>query len=632
MTSSTTHHTFHMSKKQQAALALAALGVVYGDIGTSPLYTMKEVFAGNHPIPLTPENILGILSLILWSLIIVVSIKYVVFIMRADNRGEGGIMALIALALHSAKGNPKQYRAIMLAGLLGAGMFYGDGMVTPAMSVLSALEGLTVATPAFQPFIIPMTLLVLFLLFFFQRRGTASVGALFGPVMMIWFSTLALMGLYNVAASPEVFRAINPLYGIRFLVENRGIAIVAMGAVVLSVTGAEALYADMGHFGSKPIRQAWFGFVLPSLVINYFGQGALLFADPSVVDNPFYHMAPDWLLFPLVGLATLATVIASQAVISGAFSVSRQAMQLGFLPRFEVQYTSEKQQGQVYLPGVNWGLFCAVAILVLGFRSSSNIAAAYGIAVTGDMVITSILATVVAAKVWGWGWIRAGLLFTCFLAVELVFLTANILKIPDGGWFPLVAGMAVFVLMTTWKRGRQLLSDRLKGERLELALFLDSLASSMPTRVAGTSVFLNADPKGVPHALLHNLMHNKVLHERVVLVSVQFFDVPYVPDIDRVEVRQLKENFWSVVIQYGFKDEPDIPVALSHCADSGLEFSPLETSYFIGRETLIPRLGSEMAFWREKIFIAMFRNASPATAFFNIPSNRVVELGTQVVL
>ena len=482
MTSSTTHHTFHMSKKQQAALALAALGVVYGDIGTSPLYTMKEVFAGNHPIPLTPENILGILSLILWSLIIVVSVKYVVFIMRADNRGEGGIMALIALALHSAKGNPKQYRAIMLAGLLGAGMFYGDGMVTPAMSVLSALEGLTVATPAFQPFIIPMTLLVLFLLFFFQRRGTASVGALFGPVMMIWFSTLALMGLYNVAASPEVFRAINPLYGIRFLVENRGIAIVAMGAVVLSVTGAEALYADMGHFGSKPIRQAWFGFVLPSLVINYFGQGALLFADPSVVDNPFYHMAPDWLLFPLVGLATLATVIASQAVISGAFSVSRQAMQLGFLPRFEVQYTSEKQQGQVYLPGVNWGLFVAVVILVLGFKSTNNLAAAYGIAVTGDMVITSILATIVAAKTWGWGWPRAMGLFAVFLAVELTFLFANVLKIPDGGWFPLAAGSIVFLLMSTWKRGGQMLTERTSGEAIELESFIDALLVSMPSR------------------------------------------------------------------------------------------------------------------------------------------------------
>mgnify|MGYP000387860184 CR=1 FL=1 len=632
MTSSTTHHTFHMSKKQQAALALAALGVVYGDIGTSPLYTMKEVFAGNHPIPLTPENILGILSLILWSLIIVVSIKYVVFIMRADNRGEGGIMALIALALHSAKGNPKQYRAIMLAGLLGAGMFYGDGMVTPAMSVLSALEGLTVATPAFQPFIIPMTLLVLFLLFFFQRRGTASVGALFGPVMMIWFSTLALMGLYNVAASPEVFRAINPLYGIRFLVENRGIAIVAMGAVVLSVTGAEALYADMGHFGSKPIRQAWFGFVLPSLVINYFGQGALLFADPSVVDNPFYHMAPDWLLFPLVGLATLATVIASQAVISGAFSVSRQAMQLGFLPRFEVQYTSEKQQGQVYLPGVNWGLFVAVVILVLGFKSTNNLAAAYGIAVTGDMVITSILATIVAAKTWGWGWPRAMGLFAVFLAVELTFLFANVLKIPDGGWFPLAAGSIVFLLMSTWKRGGQMLTERTSGEAIELESFIDALLVSMPSRVPGNAVFMTSNNERVPNAMLHNLMHNKVLHERVLVVSVQVFDVPYVPEIDRVEIHKLKGDFYRVNVQYGFKDEPDIPAALALCESQGLPINMMETSFFLGRATLVPKHGSEMVFWREKLFVFMFRNASSATSFYKIPTNRVVELGTQVVL
>jgi KUP system potassium uptake protein len=621
-----------MSKKQQAALALAALGVVYGDIGTSPLYTMKEVFAGNHPIPLTPENILGILSLILWSLIIVVSIKYVVFIMRADNRGEGGIMALIALALHSAKGNPKQYRAIMLAGLLGAGMFYGDGMVTPAMSVLSALEGLTVATPAFQPFIIPMTLLVLFLLFFFQRRGTASVGALFGPVMMIWFSTLALMGLYNVAASPEVFRAINPLYGIRFLVENRGIAIVAMGAVVLSVTGAEALYADMGHFGSKPIRQAWFGFVLPSLVINYFGQGALLFADPSVVDNPFYHMAPDWLLFPLVGLATLATVIASQAVISGAFSVSRQAMQLGFLPRFEVQYTSEKQQGQVYLPGVNWGLFVAVVILVLGFKSTNNLAAAYGIAVTGDMVITSILATIVAAKTWGWGWPRAMGLFAVFLAVELTFLFANVLKIPDGGWFPLAAGSIVFLLMSTWKRGGQMLTERTSGEAIELESFIDALLVSMPSRVPGNAVFMTSNNERVPNAMLHNLMHNKVLHERVLVVSVQVFDVPYVPEIDRVEIHKLKGDFYRVNVQYGFKDEPDIPAALALCESQGLPINMMETSFFLGRATLVPKHGSEMVFWREKLFVFMFRNASSATSFYKIPTNRVVELGTQVVL
>ena len=626
------HDSRKKSRKQQAALALAALGVVYGDIGTSPLYTMKEVFAGIHPIPLVPENILGILSLILWSLIVVVSIKYVVFIMRADNRGEGGIMALIALALHGAKGNRKQQRMIMLAGLLGAGMFYGDGMVTPAMSVLSALEGLNVATPALQPFVIPLTLAILFFLFYFQRRGTASVGALFGPVMMVWFSTLGLMGLYNIAASLEVLKAVNPVYAIRFLIENRGVAVVAMGAVVLAVTGAEALYADMGHFGSRPIRQAWFGFVLPALVLNYFGQGALLLADPSVVDNPFYHMAPDWLLLPLVGLATLATVIASQAVISGAFSVSRQAMQLGFLPRFEVQYTSEKQQGQVYLPGVNWGLFVAVVILVLGFKSTNNLAAAYGIAVTGDMVITSVLATIVAAKSWGWGWPRAMALFALFLAVELTFLFANVLKIPDGGWFPLAAGATVFLLMSTWKRGGQMLTERTSGEAVEIESFIDALLVSMPSRVPGNAVFMTSNNERVPNAMLHNLMHNKVLHERVLVVSVQVFDVPYVPEIDRVEIHKLKGDFYRVNVQYGFKDKPDIPAALALCESQGLPVDMMETSFFLGRATLVPKHGSEMVFWREKLFVFMFRNASSATSFYKIPSNRVVELGTQVVL
>ncbi len=618
--------------KRLAVLALAALGVVYGDIGTSPLYAVKEVFAGNHPIPVNEANIFGSLSLFFWALIIVVSVKYVTFIMRADNRGEGGIMALIALALHDVQNKPKQAKAVMIVGILGAAMFYGDGMVTPAISVLSAVEGLEVATPALKSFVIPITLVVLFILFYVQRHGTALVGSFFGPVMLIWFSTLAALGLYNVVDHPAILMALNPLYGIEFLLENKAMALVAMGNVVLAVTGAEALYADMGHFGRKPIQRAWFAFVLPALVLNYFGQGALILAEPEAAKNPFFLSAPEWALYPLVALSTLATVIASQAVISGAFSVTRQAMQLGFMPRMEVQHTSEKEQGQIYLPAVNWGLMAAVMILVLGFRSSNNLAAAYGIAVTGDMVITSLLATVVAARTWGWGWGRAAALFACFLAVELIFLAANILKIPDGGWFPLVAGVFVFVLMTTWKRGRQLLSDRLKGERLELSLFLESLAASMPTRVAGTSVFLNADPKGVPHALLHNLMHNKVLHERVVLVSAQFYDVPFVPDIDRVEVHELRENFWSVVIQYGFKDDPDIPLALSMCAEAGLEFNPLDTSYFIGRETLIPRLGSDMAFWREKIFVAMFRNAGSATAFFKIPSNRVVELGTQVVL
>ena len=620
------------SKGTQAALALAALGVVYGDIGTSPLYVMKEVFAGNHPIPLTPENILGILSLIVWSLIIVVSIKYVVFIMRADNRGEGGIMALIALALSEAKGNPKRERAIMLAGLVGAGMFYGDGMVTPAISVLSALEGLDVATPAFRPYIIPVTLFILFGLFFFQRRGTASVGALFGPVMLLWFSTLAILGVFNLMANPGVIKALNPVYALSFLIDNRAIAIVAMGAVVLSVTGAEALYADMGHFGSKPIRQAWFAFVLPSLVLNYFGQGALLLADPSTVANPFYHLAPEWALYPLVGLSTAATVIASQAVISGAFSVTRQAMQLGFVPRFDVKFTSEHEQGQIYLPGVNWGLFFAVVILVLGFKSTNNLAAAYGIAVTGDMVITSILATVVAAKGWGWGWNKAIALFACFLTVELCFLFANILKIPDGGWFPLAAGALVFLIMSTWKRGTQLLAERLSGESIMLESFIDALMISMPVRVSGTAVFMTSSADHVPNSMLHNLMHNKVLHERVLVLSVKVFDVPYVPEIDRVEVHKLKADFYSVIVQYGFKDEPDIPQALTLCAQHGLEFEMMETSFFLGRATLIPKMHSSMALWRERLFIAMYRNASSATSFYKIPSNRVVELGTQVVL
>ncbi|HXE40017.1 MAG TPA: potassium transporter Kup [Azonexus sp.] len=629
---STQHHSGSLTGKRLAVLALAALGVVYGDIGTSPLYAVKEVFAGNHPIPVTQDNIYGSLSLFFWALIIIVSIKYVIFIMRADNRGEGGIMAMIALALHEAQGSPKQMKAIMIVGILGAAMFYGDGMVTPAMSVLSAVEGLEVATPAFKPFVIPITMVVLFGLFFVQRSGTAVVGAFFGPIMVVWFSVLALLGMYNIVEHPMILAALNPAYGIEFLLANKAMSLVAMGNVVLAVTGAEALYADMGHFGRKPIQRAWFAFVLPALALNYLGQGALILAEPEAAKNPFFHLAPDWALYPLVGLATVATVIASQAVISGAFSVTRQAMQLGFMPRMEVQHTSEKEAGQIYLPAVNWGLMVAVMILVLGFKSSNNLAAAYGIAVTGDMVITSVLATFVVARTWKWGWLRAVLLFSCFLSVELIFLAANILKIPDGGWFPLVAGMVVFILMTTWKRGRQLLSERLQGERLELTMFLDSLAASMPTRVFGTAVFLNADPKGVPHALLHNLMHNKVLHERVVLLSVQFFDVPYVPDIDRVEVRELKENFWSVTIHYGFKDEPNVPGALERCSTFGLEFSPLETSYFIGRETLIPRLGSDMAFWREKIFVAMFRNAGSATAFFQIPSNRVVELGTQVVL
>ncbi len=615
-----------------AGIALAALGVVYGDIGTSPLYAMKEVFAGNHPIPLNETNVLGSLSLFFWALLIIVSLKYVSIIMRADNRGEGGIMALIALALKDAKDNPRRLKILTIIGVLGAAMFYGDGMVTPAISVLSAVEGLEIVAPQLHSYVIPVTLVVLFVLFFVQKRGTATVGSFFGPVMLLWFGSLAALGIYNLVANPHVLLALNPMYGLAFLEANKAMSLVAMGNVVLAVTGAEALYADMGHFGRKPITLAWYGFVLPSLVLNYFGQGALILSEPAAAENPFFLSAPEWALIPLVGLATVATVIASQAVISGAFSISRQAMQLGFMPRMEVQHTSEKEQGQIYLPAVNWGLLLAVAILVLGFKSSNNLAAAYGIAVTGDMVITSLLATVVVAKVWGWGWNRAIALFSMFLVVELTFLAANILKIPDGGWFPLVAGAAVFVLMTTWKRGRELLNERLQGEAIRLDSFIDALLMGLPTRVPGTAVFMNADPNGVPHALLHNLMHNKVLHERIVLVSVQVFDVPYVPEIDRVEVHKLKGDFYRVIVQYGFKDEPNIPAALALCADAGLQLEMLDTSFFLGRETLIPRFGSEMSFWRTKLFIAMFRNAGSATAFFKIPSNRVVELGTQIVL
>ena len=615
-----------------AVLALAALGVVFGDIGTSPLYAMKEVFSGTHGIQATPQNVLGVLSLILWSLVILVSVKYVGFVMRADNRGEGGIMALIALAMNDAGDDRRRQRMIAIIGIFGAAMFYGDGMITPAISVLSAVEGLEVATRALKPYVIPVTLAVLFVLFHVQRRGTAGVGALFGPVMLVWFSTLAALGLANIAQQPGVLQAVNPWYAVQFFVSNHWVAFVALGAVVLVVTGSETLYADMGHFGRKPIRLAWFGFVLPALLINYFGQGALALRDPAAVQNPFYRMVSPALRYPMVALATLAAVIASQAVISGTFSVTRQAMQLGYLPRLEVQHTSERERGQIYLPGVNWALFAAVVALVLGFRSSGSLAAAYGIAVTGDMVITSMLATIVVSRVWGWGWAKAGPLFALFLVVELSFFGANVLKIPDGGWFPLVVGLAVFVLLTTWKQGRELMLDRMRADAIDLKPFIASLAYAPPSQVPGTAVFMTSNPNGVPQALLHNLMHNKVLHERVVLLTVQVHDVPYVPEIDRVEVRSINDQFWQLRVQYGFKDEPDIPRALELCAESGLRFEMMETSFFLGRETLIPRMHSVMPLWREKLFVAMFRNSASATAFFKIPSNRVVELGTQIEL
>ena len=629
---SNTGASAHETKTSLQLLVLGALGVVYGDIGTSPLYAFKELFAGNHPIPLTEANVFGGLSMIFWALMIIVSLKYIVFILRADNRGEGGMMALIALALHEAQDKPKRAKWIMLAGILGTAMFYGDGMVTPAISVLSAVEGLQVIAPQFHSVVIPITIVILTGLFMFQKHGTAKVGAFFGPIMGVWFTVLGVMGVYNVIENPHVLLALNPMYAIHLLIDNPHMAMFAMGNVVLAVTGAEALYADMGHFGRKPIRLAWAFFVLPALVINYFGQAALVLATPDAIDNPFYMGVPEYLRFALVCLATCATVIASQAVITGAYSMTRQAMQLGFVPRMLVTHTSEKEQGQIYMPGVNWMQLGAVILLVLTFKSSNNLAAAYGLAVTGDMVITSLLAVVVAAKIWQWGWYRAALLFACFLVFELIFLWANVQKIPDGGWFPLVAGLVIFTIMTTWKRGRDLLRKRLRSEELRLDAFVGSLAVGGPQRVPGIAVFLNGDLTGVPHALLHNMMHNKVLHEKVLVTCVQIEDVPFVPETDRVEVKSLKENFWTVLIRYGFKEEPNIPVALAMCADYGLTINMMETSFFLGRETLIPKLNSEMAFWREKLFITMYRNADSATSYFNIPTNRVVELGTQVAL
>ena len=620
-------------KKRLATLTLAALGIVYGDIGTSPLYSIKEVFGGaHHPVPITPENVLGILSLFFWSLIIVVTVKYVSFIMRANNKGEGGIIALMTLALHKGTPGTWQQKLLVTLGLFGAALFYGDGVITPAISVLSAVEGLEIITPAFKPYILPITLVILVGLFVFQRKGTASVGALFGPVMVIWFAVLAALGTLSIIENPGVLAAVNPLHAFRFLLGNSLLGFFALGAVVLCITGAEALYADMGHFGAKPIQYAWLGYVMPALLINYFGQGALLLADPGTVENPFYLLAPEWGRYPLVILATVATIIASQAVISGAFSITQQAIQLGYTPRLEIQHTSEREIGQIYLPGINWLLLISIIALVIEFGSSSRLAAAYGIAVTGTMLITNILAIAVAIRLWNWSPLRAVLGALPFICIDLGFFLANSVKIPDGGWFPLVFGLAIFILLTTWKRGRELLGQRLAAESMALEPFIVSITEGGVERVPGSAVFLTPNPESVPHALLHSLKHYKALHEQVIILSVKVLDVPYIPEPDRIEVHCLAGNFSQIIVRYGFKDAPDIPSALALCAGSGLEIDMMDTSFFLGRETLIPRLGSEMAYWRSLIFVAMFRNAGSATAFFKIPSNRVVELGSQVVL
>jgi KUP system potassium uptake protein len=613
-------------------LSVAALGVVFGDIGTSPLYAIKEIFSiGDNALALNNENVLGILSLIFWSLALIVSIKYITFIMRANNNGEGGIMALLSLANRNAKTKRKKL-VIMTIGMLGACMFYADGMITPAISVLSAIEGIELITPAFNSFIIPITLIIIFGLFWAQSKGTGAVGFMFGPVMLIWFLTLAALGIYNIIQAPFVLNALNPYYAFYFFHNQFNTAFITLGAVVLCVTGAESLYADMGHFGRNPIKITWFSFVFPALVLNYFGQGALIINNPETIKNPFYLMAPDYLTLPLVILATFATIIASQACITGAFSVSRQALQLGFIPRMRIEHTSEDQEGQIYLPRINWILMIGVMSVVLIFKNSSALAGAYGVAITMDMLIATILAGFVFIEVWKWNWLKAGTFIAVFLTIDLVFFSANIIKVTDGGWFPLVVGLILILLMTTWKKGRGLLYLKLKDESMDITSFLLSIKGSLKSRVNGTSIFLTPNPNGVPHALLHNLKHNKIIHKTVVLLTISFSDSPHVKAKDMVRVSKLPHNFYQVTISYGFKDATNIPNDLKKCSDFGLDFDPMDTSYFIGKESLIEQPSSTMSYLRKKIFVTLFRSSESITNQFHLPVNRVVELGSQVVI
>ncbi len=612
------------------ALLISAVGVVFGDIGTSPLYTMKETFAGPHPLPLDRPHVLGVLSLIFWSVTLVVSVKYVLVMMRADNRGEGGTLSLLALLGQATAKRPQLVTLVGSLAIFAGALFYGDSMITPAISVLSAVEGLQVVAPQLERWIVPITIAILLGLFMIQRHGSAAVGVLFGPVMILWFSVLALLGARNLMLMPEVLWALSPHHAVMFFVHDGVTAFLALGSVVLAVTGAEALYTDMGHFGRGPIRVAWYGLVLPALLLNYFGQGALLLTRPEAVANPFFNLAPSWAGFPMLALATCATVIASQAVISGAFSVTRQAIQLGYLPRMSIIHTSEKEIGQIYSPFMNWSLAVFVIALVLGFGSSSNLASAYGIAVTGTMLIDTVLVALVMVLIWNWrGW-RMIALIAVFGLIDAAFFLANATKIPHGGWFPLAIGVGVFVLLTTWKRGRQIVAARQSDATLPIDAFLASL-SDRAARVAGTAVFLTASD-GVPAALLHNLKHNKVLHERVVLLTVKVEERPFVSSEQRVEARVLRDGFHRVILRYGYMQDPNVPRALANARteDLGFFYEPMTISYFLGRETLIPSRTPGMSMWRETLFAWMSRSAASAMEFFHLPANRVVELGEQI--
>ena len=617
------------SKSSLAALTLGAIGVVYGDIGTSVLYAVKEVFGSGH-VPFTHANVYGVLSILFWTLTVIVSLKYVVLVLRADNNGEGGLIAMLALASTAVKDRPALRQGLLAIGIFGTALFYGDGVITPAISVLSAVEGLEVISPHFKHYVVPITLLVLFALFAVQKRGTSGIGRFFGPITLVWFLTIAALGVAQIVDHPEILGALSPLHALRFMWQQPGTTFIILGAVVLCVTGAEALYADLGHFGKRPIRLAWFMVVMPCLTLNYFGQGALLLARPEAVKNPFFNMAPDWLLLPLVGLATMATVIASQALITGAFSVTKQAIQLGYLPRLKILHTSVRHTGQIYMPFVNWSLFAAIVLAVVMFKSSTNLAAAYGIAVTLDMLITTVLTFYVIRYSWKYPLWLCVAATGFFFVVDLAFFSSNLLKLFAGGWFPLLIGGAVFTLMMTWKQGRALMYEKQHAESIELTSFLDAVFVAPPARVEGTAVFLTADTGTVPNAMLHNLKHNKVLHAHNLFVTVRSHEVPWIGLDKRLQIEALGHDCWQVVVNYGFKNDQDLPEALEALRGRGCEVHPMTTSYFLSRDLVVPTIGSGMAPWREKLFAQMHHNASAAAEFLNLPSNAVIELGSKV--
>jgi KUP system potassium uptake protein len=616
-------------KSSLAALTLGAIGVVYGDIGTSVLYAVKEVFNHGH-VEVTPGNVYGLMSIFFWTMTVIVSIKYVALVLRADNNGEGGLIAMLALASNAVKDKPKLRRLLLVVGIFGTSLFYGDGVITPAISVLSAVEGLEVVSPAFAKGVIPITLAILFALFAVQKHGTAGIGKFFGPITLVWFLTIALLGISQIVTHPEILWAISPHYAVGFMWNNPGTTFIILGAVVLCVTGAEALYADLGHFGKKPIRLAWFSVVMPCLVLNYFGQGALLLNNPAAVKNPFYLMAPDWALLPLVGLATMATVIASQALITGAFSVTKQAIQMGYLPRLKILHTSVRDTGQIYMPFINWGLFVTIVLAVVMFRSSSNLAAAYGIAVCTDMLITTILTFYVVRYGWKYPLWLCLAATGIFFVVDFAFFASNLMKLFAGGWFPLVIGGVVFTFMMTGKEGRHIMNEKMRTDAIDLPSFLDAVFVSPPARVEGTAVFLTAEPGTVPNALLHNLKHNKVLHEENLFVTVRNHEVPWIGMDKRIEIESLGHHCWQVVVNYGFKNDRDLPKALLHIRTRGCELEPMTTSYFLSRDTVVPTIGGGMAAWREKLFAQMHHNASGAADYLNLPNNAVVELGSKI--